>query len=456
MKNEQKRTIEKTRKGKHLKKAWVVTVDMGYGHQRAAYALRDLSYGDIITANNYQGIPKRDQKIWNRSQKFYEHISRAKYLPIIGDFIFSLFDRWQAISPFYPKRDLSISNFQTRQTYRLIQKGWGKDLIQYLNQKPLPLVTTFFVPAFMAEVHKYKGDIYCEICDADIARNWAPLYPKKSRIKYFAPNIRVLERLRMYGIPQKNIFLTGFSLPKENIGGYNLSVLKKDLAARLYNLDPNRRFIKNYKDIVDDYLGKNFILKKPHHPLTLTFAVGGAGAQRELGRSILKSLSPDIKTRKIRLNLVAGIRNDVYNYFKSAIETLGLKRYFGRNVFIIFDINKNGYFRRFNQILRTTDILWTKPSELTFFTALGIPIIMAPPIGCQELFNQRWLEHIGGGIKQSNPKFTREWLSDWLKSGWLAEAGWQGFLDAPKFGTYKIEDIVLGRGARTVKEVGLI
>ncbi len=31
--------------------AWVVAVDMGYGHQRAAYPFRDIAYEGIITAN---------------------------------------------------------------------------------------------------------------------------------------------------------------------------------------------------------------------------------------------------------------------------------------------------------------------------------------------------------------------------------------------------------------------
>ena len=34
------------------KKAWVIAVDMGYGHQRAAYPLKDMAYGDIINANS--------------------------------------------------------------------------------------------------------------------------------------------------------------------------------------------------------------------------------------------------------------------------------------------------------------------------------------------------------------------------------------------------------------------
>ena len=33
-------------------KAWVISVDMGYGHQRAAYPLRDIAFERIITANS--------------------------------------------------------------------------------------------------------------------------------------------------------------------------------------------------------------------------------------------------------------------------------------------------------------------------------------------------------------------------------------------------------------------
>ena len=50
-------------KKKQLKqdKAWVVAVDMGYGHQRTAYPLRDMAFGGkVLNANSYQGIPEKD------------------------------------------------------------------------------------------------------------------------------------------------------------------------------------------------------------------------------------------------------------------------------------------------------------------------------------------------------------------------------------------------------------
>ncbi|NQU83237.1 MAG: hypothetical protein HQ536_00850, partial [Parcubacteria group bacterium] len=191
---------EKIKKHKYHKnhKAWIVTVDMGYGHQRASFPLAHLAYKKIISANNYRGIPEKDLNTWRTSRRFYEFISRFKRVPIFGTIAFGIFDKVQGIPSFYPRRDLSKPSFQVKEVYRLIKKrAWGKDLIDYLNTSPKrPLITTFFVPAFMAELHGYDGDIYCLITDADFSRNWIPLKPVESRIKYLAPNYRVVDRLK--------------------------------------------------------------------------------------------------------------------------------------------------------------------------------------------------------------------------------------------------------------------
>ena len=47
-------------------KAWVIAVSMGYGHQRTAFPLKDLSPdGKVINANDYEGIPTDDREIWS-------------------------------------------------------------------------------------------------------------------------------------------------------------------------------------------------------------------------------------------------------------------------------------------------------------------------------------------------------------------------------------------------------
>ena len=115
----------------------------------------------------------------------------------------------------------------------------------------------------------------------------------------------------------------------------------------------------------------------------------------------------------------------------------------GKNIEVIYAPNIENYFKEFNQKLEKTDILWTKPSELSFYTALGLPIIIAPPIGSQEHFNKSWLLKSGFGNFQKNPRNTEQWLFDWIKHGYLAEAAMQGFIEGEKLGTFRIKNTVL-------------
>lgn len=423
--------------------AWIVAVDMGYGHQRAAYPLRHLSPdGKVLIANNYPGIPKSDHRLWNGSRRIYEFFSRLNNIPLIGQKLFDIMDIFQSITPFYPRHDMSRPNFQVKDMYAIIHRGWGKTLIEYLNTKNIPLITTFFTVAFMAEEHKFKGEIYVVICDSDIARSWVPAAPQKSRIKYLAPCRRVVDRLKEYGIKDENIFLTGFPLPEENTDGNQLTTIKADLSERIINLDPEHRYRDKYAETVKQFLHNIKIDDRHEHPLTLTFAVGGAGAQKTLAKNILFSLKKKLLEEKINLNLVAGTRNDVYTFFKDCITKNGLEKAFGRNLKIIYELDKEDYFRAFNLALRSSDMLWTKPSELVFYSALGLPIIIAPSVGSQEEFNHTWLKTIGAGISQNNPRYTDEWLFDWINSGWLAQAAMSGFLDGRQFGVRNIIDVV--------------
>ena len=424
-----------------MQKIWLVSVNMGYGHQRAAWPLMGLAKDEkIINANTYQGISEKDRKIWQTTRKSYEFISRLGRIPLIGKFAFSVYDRFQKILNFYPKRDLSKPNFTLRQSYSLFKKGWGKDLILKLKKNPLPFVSTFFTTAFMAEFFGYPGEIFCVVCDADIARTWVPLNPAKSKITYLAPTARTAERLKLYGVKPENIFLTGYPLPLENIGTSNLEVLKEDLKYRFLNLDPQKKYFQKYKILVDSKLGE--LPKNSDHPLTIMFAVGGAGAQKEIGIKIVRSLAQKIKTGEIKIILSAGTREKVKDYFKREIRD-PLSDFRG-GVEIIFEKDIGSYFQKFNLALRKTDILWTKPSELSFYSALGLPIIIAPPVGSQEEFNKRWLLRSGFGILQKNPRYASQWLFDWLKNGYLAEAAMQGFIEGEKLGSLNIEKIICG------------
>ena len=419
------------------KKINLVAADMGYGHQRAAYPLMDFSGGEIITINNYEGIPEWEKDYWIKSLKSYEKISRLKKIPILGAAIFEVMDAFQKIQPFYPWRDLSRPTVQQKYFFSFIKKGLGKKLIEQLNSTNLPFVTTFFVAAYIAEYFNYKGDIYCIICDTDASRAWAPLDPKNSRTKFLVPSEKTRERFLMYGVRPENIIVSGFPLPKENIGE-DKEILKKDLSRRLVSLDPKGIYRDRYRALLDDAdISSN---KKTLNPVTITFAVGGAGAQANIGVLVMNGLSDLIRNKKINLNLVAGNRREVRDYFDDSIRLAGLSGEDGLN--IIFSPDKIEYFKLFNKALHGTDILWTKPSELSFYSGLGLPIIMASPVGSQEDFNREWLLNIGAGVDSYEPAHVKEWLPDLLESGRLARAAADGFLNAEQMGVYNVEKII--------------
>ncbi len=423
---------------------YVVAVDMGYGHQRATYPLKHLSSdGQVIHADSYEGIPDEDRDIWLSSRKFYESISRFKKVPVIGTMAWNIFDKFQEIKDYYPNRDLSRPSIQLWSIFNMMKKKkWGKHFVDMLEKDPKPLVTSFFVPAFMADYFNYSEDIYLIVTDTDISRAWASMDPAKSRIKYFAPSKRVVGRLQQYGVPKENIFYTGFPLPTENIGIEDSEILKNDLAHRLRRLDPECKYCLKYKNLLLDQLGIDVMSIPQGGRVTITFAVGGAGAQRAIGIKIIKSLRGKLLLNQIKINLVAGHHKDIAEYFTEELKKIGMEKEIGHSIEIIFAEDKYEYFGLFNSVMRTTDILWTKPSELSFYAALGIPIIMSEPIGSQEFFNRKWLRTIGAGINQEDIRYTDEWLFDLLKSGWFAESAMHGFSEAAKYGTYNIEKII--------------
>jgi hypothetical protein len=425
------------------KKFWLVSADMGYGHQRAIWPLKALARGGtILNANNSPDASMKELRLWKEMQHTYEFMSRAGNLPIIGDFITKLLDSLLYIPSYYPLKERSNATLQVRYLKSTIKKGLCDGIIEQITRPELPLITSFYSPAIAAEMAGHEF-VYCIICDTDISRVWVTEHASKSHILYFASGSVSAQRLISYGVPERNILLTGFPLPLDLMGDRSLDTLRINLGHRLVNLDPQRAFNNLYSHSVNAFLNKaeyyckqNDLQKKI---LTITYAVGGAGAQKEIGKQIMLSLAKEINDDKVKLNLVAGTRTELQDYFEKAKKELVFNN---ENVRIIWAKDNESYFELFNQSLHDTDILWTKPSELSFYCALGIPIIMTPAIGPQEKCNHRWLREIGAGIKQQNPEYTHQWLFDLLNKGRLAEAAWNGFLKGRKYGTYNILDFL--------------
>lgn len=422
-------------------RAWVVTADMGFGHQRAAHGLSYLAEGGVITAGTPDATDQEEAQFWQRLTWSYEFVSRCKRVPLVGGALFGAMDSLLRIPPFYPLRDLSYPSLNNYIVDHLVKQGLGRSLLAKVRSQPMPMISTFYAPCLVAD-HARLEQVFCVICDADLNRVWVASRAKNSVIRYFAPCGRVMRRLRQYGVPDDRIFITGFTLPRENIGGPDMEILKHDLLARLGRLDPRGRFTSVYGSTVQELLGERPVPSGGRARVTVTFAVGGAGAQVDIGMTLAQALKAGILDGRFRLVLVAGVNIVVEKLLEEFVTRIGLESALGDGVVIVREHDKSAYFDRFNALMRETDILWTKPSELSFYSGLGIPIVMAPAIGSQEDKNCRWLMDKGCALPQYTPPLALEWLSDMLKDGVLAEKALSGFIKNRKLGVYKIEEIL--------------
>jgi len=145
-----------------------------------------------------------------------------------------------------------------------------------------------------------------------------------------------------------------------------------------------------------------------------------------------------IEEGRLRLCLVAGVRSEIAEKFHDWVREAGLADRLGAGVDVFLAASLEEYFPRFNALLAETDVLWTKPSEMTFFSALGLPLVLSAPVGVHERYNRRWAIENGPGLKQRDPLYAEYWMREWLNEGTLAAAAWYGFVRMPKFGLYQI------------------
>jgi hypothetical protein len=423
----------------------VVAVEMGYGHLRAARALADALGRRVVHVDRPPVAGPEEQRLWRRVRSSYEWISRISQLPLAGGPLRWALDQVTDIPRLHPYRDLSRPTRGVLTLERLVRRNLGQGLVEELRRTGAPLLTTFYSPAIVADRAGLEG-VHCVVTDTDVNRIWAPVDAARTRIRYLVPTRRAARRLRSYGVPADRIAFTGFPLPGELVGGPALGALGRNLAARLVRLDPEREFRREHPEELARFLGPLPESEEGRPPL-LTFAVGGAGAQAGLAREFLPSLRRSLEEGRLRLALVAGTKPAVAARFRSALRAAGLEDALGHGVEILLEADFDAYYDAFNRLLARTDVLWTKPSELTFFAALGLPLVCAAPVGVHERYNRRWVREAGAGFKQRDARFAGEWLADMLADGTLVGAAWAGFMRLPKFGLQRVLEAV-GAAAR--------
>ncbi len=412
----------------------VVAADMGYGHLRAAWPLAHALATEVVAADGADLAGEDERRLWARTRRFYELTTRLSQGRLLGAPMQALVTAFTAIPHLHPHRDLSRPTLGVRQLDRLVDGGLGRGLCERLRREGRALLTTFYAPAIAAG-RAGLPRVFMVVTDSDVNRIWAPFAPGETRIRFLVPSERAALRLRAYGVPAARVSVTGFPLPGELLGGPDLPVLKSNLAARLARLDPRGAFRLEHREAIARALGcaPEAEDRRPPH---LVFAVGGAGAQVGLARRFLPGVREEIERGRLRVTLVSGVRREVAAAFRDAVRAAGLAM--GGGVDILEAAGHADYFLRFHALLAQADILWTKPSEMTFFAALGLPLICAPPVGIHEAYNRRWAVEAGAGLAQRDPRYAGHWIDEWLADGTLAAAAWSGFTRLPKRGLYRI------------------
>ena len=384
---------------------------MGYGHLRPAAALAGFLGVEVQQIDRPPLGDQIDFNFWERTRKVYEPLTRLSQIPFVGPALQGILHAVTDIPFPWPERDLSGPTQGTKWMERAAEEGVGRALARKLTAGT-PLLTTFYAGAILAELHGAKN-LHCLVTDAEINRVWAPPRPRESGIVYFAPSERAARRLRSYGVSPGNIKRTGYPLPDELVG--------RDRAA----LDRN-------------YQARLRRLRGEGEPPLVVFAIGGAGAQVPVARQLVPGMKRQIEAGRLRLALVAGRRPEVAKALNEAVRDAGLE---GRAVEVLEAADVFEYIRKFNALLARADVLWTKPSELTFFAGLGLPLVAATPVGVHEEWNLRWAADRGAALPEHDPRFAGEWLLEWLEDGVLAGAAKAGYERLPQMGLYEIADV---------------
>jgi hypothetical protein len=411
----------------------VVAVEMGYGHLRAAHNVAE-SYGTKVLRMDLPPVAgPAEAALWRAVLRFYTIVSQACDSPVAGPTARAILEQITGIPPLPQNGRIESPNLLAHLADSLTINLLGRGLHTKASNGRSCFVATYPVAA-MAARHIPGARVFCLATDTDLNRAWVPPKPAEACIDYFAPVSRVVDRLRSFGVPEKRIHLTGFPLPARLVAQADSS-----LARRLRRLDPGGAFLEEadeaVKKLVRDYS------PAPKTSITMTLAVGGAGGQTHYVGRILHSLRERILRGDLRINLVAGTRADVAKAFAGMLQTAGLQLS-QDGIEILFAHEPREYFRRFEDCLANTDILWTKPSELVFYAALGLPILLGPPVGGQEHANRDWLLSHGAAVDMGDPSRLDENLQEWLANGELARIALNAYSRLERDGLQRILRIV--------------
>ena len=195
-------------------------------------------------------------------------------------------------------------------------------------------------------------------------------------------------------------------------------------------------------------------------PLRFLFTIGGAGAQGEFFASIIKTLLPYVKKDKACIYLNCGDYENVWNMLKEmipefgdgsvpvtihfndwqaeldfankAIEGLESESGSGIHAFCNKDIFGAVYIT--NLLMRASDVLVTKPSELAFYP---VPKLFIRRIGGHEMWGAIHSAELGDGtIECESPEYACQMTKLLMEQPSLIEGMCNNIIAQKSIGTY--------------------
>ena len=199
---------------------------------------------------------------------------------------------------------------------------------------------------------------------------------------------------------------------------------------------------------------------KDGNPLRFLFTIGGAGAQGEFFAAIIKTLLPYVKNNKACIYLNCGDYENVWNmlqkmipefadgsvpvtkhfndwkeelvFANKAIDGIDTQASSGVHAFCNKDIFGAVYIT--NLLMRASDILVTKPSELAFYP---VPKLFIRRIGGHEMWGAIHSAELGDGTQEcETPEFACQVVEMILKQPSLIEGMCKAIIAEKKKGTY--------------------
>jgi hypothetical protein len=410
----------------------VVAVEMGYGHLRAAYTIANYFSTDVVRMDLPPWASPAEAAIWRGVSKIYNTLSCAGDWPLAGPAAQRILEKITEISHFRGPMEVEPASFLTYCVDRLTRSVFGRRLRALATDTGRPILATYPAAALAAR-HAPGARVFCLATDTDLNRAWAPANANWPYIEYLAPVNRVADRLRSFGVSDRHIHLTGFPLADGLIANSQTA-----LRRRLYRLNPKSTF---HDSRVETFL-RNPLPNSSRGPIAMTVAIGGAGAQVCQVEQMLRSLRKMILNGKLHLTLVAGTRADIAKKFDGMVQSAGLVFHGENGVQILFADKPVQYFRRFEECLIDTDLLWTKPSELVFYAALGLPILLAPPVGGQEHANRNWLLSHHAALDAGDPAVLDQRLDHLIAEGELCRIAWNAYSRLERNGLERIREVI--------------